>query len=147
MALEAARAHATPLAPVSPSEFGVGWVLEFGDEGMGYPAARYMRHAGNHWILMNPYRTWKTVDEKSPRKMKSSDLFSTSSSDDRAAIYAMAVHEVTHVESGLVYHNEDFASALTKNIQKCLPGYSKVSGLAKALKSSGDHVELNREMP
>jgi len=125
-----------------PTAYGVGWLLEFGDED-SYPAARYMRYDCENWILLNPYKTWKTVDQRNPRKMKASDLFSTSDPDDRAAIYAMAVHEVTHVTSGCTTHDEDFASALTRTMQIAIPGYAKMSGIAKAMRTA-DQIQLHK---
>jgi len=43
-------------------------------------------------------------------------------------LYAMAVHEVTHMSDGLTYHNEAFAVALTQN-------FAKTSGRERQLRA------------
>lgn len=99
----------------SRAEYGVGFVF---DEDVG---AEYSRHENENWLLLNPFRD--------ARHQK--HLFRPTVDEDLQWLYAAAIHEVTHLADGIQYHNESFASALTRNVARCAKGWKRVAKIAK----------------
>jgi len=109
-------------------EFGVGFVIS--EDAM----AMYKPEDDEHWLLLNPYT--------SPRSLK--DVWKPSNREHQKHLYALAVHECTHLADGLEYHDESFASALTHNIAKTADGFRKVGKIVSEIKMKGD-PELEAE--
>lgn len=87
----------------SQRSYGVGFIF---DKNTG---ASYIYEDGEHWLMLNPFGF------EDPEK---ESLLSLSSNDDLAWLYAAAVHECTHIADGIHYHEEAFASAMTRNVAK-----------------------------
>lgn len=66
-----------------------------------------LSEGGEDWLLLNPF-----VGELGGK------IFQVTSKDDLSRLYALAVHEVTHLAENLRYHDESFSSALTENFAK-----------------------------
>lgn len=97
-------------------EFGVG--LIFSDES----AAAFLKSGedgSEEWLLLNPYNMRKSGHDLADRP-----LLGSKTDDDMALLFAMAVHEVTHMVDNVGIHNESFATALTYNIARTF-GYEK----------------------
>jgi hypothetical protein len=103
----------------STEEFGVGWVFSENT------AAAY-QYDGEHWLMLNPFR-----------KMTEGDTWHATVEPDLKWIYAAAVHECTHMADGISYHDESFASALTRNMAICADGYRKIRAIAAGIKMRG----------
>ena len=86
----------------SDSSYGVGFVF---DEHYG---ATYLREDKDNWLLLNPF----------VNPLERGELFTLTNRDHMMWLYAAAVHECTHMADGVAYHNEAFASAMTRNVAK-----------------------------
>jgi hypothetical protein len=51
--------------------------------------------------------------------------------DHFAQMYAVAVHEITHMVDGFTDHDENFSSALTRNMGLCAKGIGKRTEILK----------------
>jgi hypothetical protein len=97
--------------------YGVGFL--FSDDAR----AMYVRHEDrSEWLLLNPY-----ADSARQRE------YSATSEDELKDIYAMAIHECTHMSNGELQHNSSFAAALTFNMAKCVTGWPMMKRIAKAV--------------
>jgi hypothetical protein len=85
--------------------FGVGFQFDT------YAAAAYLHEEGQHWLLLNPFHN---VD---PTRA-TAELFDLADWEHVMWLYASAVHECTHMADGITYHDESFASALTRNFAR-----------------------------
>ena len=65
-----------------------------------------------------------------PRK---ADMFRLTSKDDVNWIYAIAVHECTHIADGISYHDESFASALTRNMARTANRSKQIEVIMKSV--------------
>ena len=102
-------------------EFIVGWI--FSKDAV----AAYKRDDdGDRMILLNPF---KFVDNKI-----TNDNYVVSSDTDLQSMYASAIHECTHMVYGITYHDEAFASAITRAFAKCIPGVKKIQRIVKGIK-------------
>lgn len=98
--------------------FGVGWIFAENS------AAAYLHDDGEDWLLLNPF-----VDLLERKK-----TWTPTSVDDLKWLYAAAVHECTHLADGIDYHDEAFASALTRNIAKTADGFRKVRKIVNSIR-------------
>jgi hypothetical protein len=88
----------------SKEQYGVGLVIAEDRD------AEYRQDDG-HWLMLNPFvRADPSISD---------EIWSLSDNDHFMWLYAAAVHECTHMADGVAYHNESFASAVTKNFAKC----------------------------
>lgn len=109
-------------------EYGVGWV--FSDS----MRACYLREEGQEWLLLNPY-----IGED--RK----EVLTAENPAHLARIWAYAVHEATHLATGLSQHNEAFSSALTANIAATAEFFPLVTKIAAAI-GGGAKVALDEAL-
>lgn len=101
-------------------EFGVGFV--FSDEGSF--SAQYERHEdGSHWLLFNPFKDHAKKTMVAP-----------TTEEDLAQMFASALHECTHLASGIMRHDQEFAEALTNNVALCSRGWRKIKQIEKGAK-------------
>ena len=70
-------------------------------------------------------------------KLKSCGL-TQSSDDDLRTLYALAIHECTHMIHGLSYHDEAFASAMTEAFAMCMPGVKKIQRIVNGIRRLKD---------
>jgi len=96
----------------STQTFGVGWVF---DESVG---AEFIHEEDENWLMLNPFSEQRAA----------SDPLVVSNRDHVAWLYAAAVHECTHMADGITYHDESFASAMTRNV-------ARTSGKEKQIRS------------
>jgi len=99
----------------------VGFIFSKDYDG-SWSAAEYVREEGD-WLLLNPYR------DGSPE----SGLFSISDDDDLDRLYAYAIHECTHLASNVAYHDEDFATAFTRNLALAIRGRRNIRAIRQAV--------------
>lgn len=97
----------------SKAEFGVGFLID------RERLAEYRQDDGD-WLMLNPFKSGDPTSEE--------NIYQLQSWDDMMELYAMAVHECTHMADGVSYHNESFASAFTKNV-------ARTSGKEKQLRA------------
>lgn len=92
-------------------EFGIGWMFdtEFRDGGYKTTEGEYIRANGKNWLLLNPFRGGNIQDGK---------LFRLRDDGDLAWIFAIAVHECSHLTYGENGHDEGYARELTEMIAK-----------------------------
>lgn len=95
----------------SDAEYGVGVVFS---EGAG---AMYKREGDEHWLLFNPLRQGALLDPTVDA--------------DLAWLYAAAIHECTHMADGVDYHDESFATALTRNIAKTVSSMAEIKRIGR----------------
>lgn len=106
-------------------KFGVGWILsENSNEKNGYSMAAYTRDQGTDWLLINPFiggniKAEKTYSLREPKHLND--------------VFAMALHECTHLVNGIPYHDESFSSALTENIGRVLPSTNMIVKIRDAV--------------
>lgn len=74
------------------------------------------------WLLVGPIRGGGSEG----------DILSVGNENDLKAIYAMAIHEVTHMASGYRSHDASFAAALTFNMGRCIAGWPTMKKIAMA---------------
>lgn len=79
------------------------------------------------WLMLNPF---KDMDSRK-------ELWRPTQDADLKWLYAAAIHECTHIADGLSYHDESFASALTRNMAKCADGYRKIRQIVGGIKMRG----------
>lgn len=107
--------------------FGVGFIFETG------AMATYMKdEAGDHWLLLNPFRNPRDIGSVKPSK---ESLYGIVSENDVNEIYASAIHEATHMADGISYHDESFASALTRNVAKTANKDRQVKAIVKSIRA------------
>lgn len=109
--------------------YGVGWYFH-GSNRAAYQGESEDQHEfsseGEHWLLLNP---WK--DPKTRKK-----LLTPTSNEDLSKLYAYAIHEVTHMANGVIYHDESFAAALTYNTALCADGFRYAKRIVRAIPRS-----------
>lgn len=103
-----------------PRPFGVGWCItkkeaHKKDTKGGFAMAMYGRNlqlssgevAQGDWLLLNPYRRGYVTEEGVKDK---NAFYSLRVDDDLNRLFALAVHECTHMFTGISWHNEHFSS-------------------------------------
>lgn len=89
--------------------------------------AAYTKREGVEWLVLNPMKNSDNVDE----------FYNPSNEADLKFLYAMAIHECTHLNDNAPNHEETFTIALTKNIALCADGYRKIKKIAGGVKLRG----------
>ena len=108
-------------------------------------AAAYLRESDENWLLLNPFaeRTGLDIlqsinygwsDQKKVEKELLDTMFQVTTRADFQWLYSLAVHECTHFADNVMYHDEAFASALTKNFAKCADGMKQYRRIMDATK-------------
>lgn len=111
-------------------QFGVGWILSANDKTKsGYAGAAYLFDHGRHWLLLNPFiggniDAEKTYSIREPKHLN--DLF------------ALAVHECTHLVNNVPDHDEEFSSAMTMNMAKVMPSAKLMLAIRDAVAARRD---------
>jgi hypothetical protein len=112
--------------------FGVGWIFDTGAsaayQGEDPDENWSFRRDKEHWLLLNPFLS------TDPRK---AGFYSPTKAKDLKVLYALAIHEATHMADGIVYHDESFASALTHNMARCADGFKHARKIARSVKMKG----------
>jgi hypothetical protein len=110
----------------SEQRFGVGFVFS---EDTAAQAAKDEDREGHteSWLMLNPF---KDMQERR-------ELWRPSHDADLQWLYAAAIHEATHIADRISYHDESFASALTRNMAKCANGYRKIRQIAAGIRTRG----------
>lgn len=89
----------------SSGEYGVGWIFDR-DTGAAH---QYLDN--EHWLLLNPF-----IRGEMGSTVGTGEMWSLTNPQHVNFLYALAVHEATHMASGITYHDEAFASAFTENV-------------------------------
>lgn len=104
-------------------KFGVGFIFSHSSD--GWVAAEYDREAGEHWILVNPYLKGDPAN----------DIYNINDERHLDELYALAIHECTHIADNIAYHDEDFSSALTRNIARTIRGRKNLRAIRDSIKT------------
>jgi hypothetical protein len=120
--------------------FGVGFL--FTDDGL----AEYIHEEGENWLMLNPIQTAAKTPQYSRGRRRGvvldasvfdarrkTPLYSLKNKEDLRQLYALAIHECTHMASGVAMHNEAFAYALTLNMRQTMDKWEQVAQIAKAV--------------
>jgi len=103
-------------------EYGVGFIFDYNAIRQSYTAAECkFRFKGCSWFLLNPF---KSGDPKNP-------IYSLTSEDDLDRLYALAIHECTHLADQLDNHDEIFTSAFTRNVARTSRGRRNIRAIKK----------------
>ena len=102
-------------------EYGVGWMF---DRETG---AACLSEDDERWLLLNPFKNANL----------GGDMYSLSEKDDVNLLYALAVHECTHLADALSQHDEAFAAALTMNIARTANMGATVNKIRAAVVARG----------
>lgn len=118
--------------------FGVGWKFDTSSlaayqAGSDNEIWRF-KADGEHWLLLNPFK------DRDERKT----LWRPTSNEDLKVLYALAIHEATHMADRITYHDESFAAALTMNMARCADGYRKIRRIVSSIRMS-DRPEADLE--
>jgi len=114
--------------------FGVGFKFSKDTEA-AYLIDKDEQGTVEHWLLLNPFK------DLSGRK----NLYKPTNRQDLKVLYAIAIHEVTHMED-FQYHDESFAAAMTDNVAKCADGFRNISKVVAGVRMKGGiGVELRRK--
>lgn len=95
-----------------------------------YKALYRRDNEGDQMILLNPF--------KFKNGAVTNDNYTQSSDDDLRTLYALAIHECTHMIHGLSYHDEAFASAMTEAFAMCMPGVKKIQRIVNGIRRLKD---------
>lgn len=79
------------------------------------------------WLMLNPFKDMRDR----------TTLWRPAQDADLKWMYAAAIHEATHIADRISYHDESFASALTRNMAKCADGYRKIRQIAAGIRTRG----------
>ena len=114
-------------------EFGIGWIFSTSDaEKSGYTQAAFLTEGGMPWLLLNPFIGGNIKEEK---------VYSIREPYHLNSLFALAMHECTHLVNRVSYHNEEFTSALTENIAKVLPSAKLMLAVRDAVAAIKDKAE------
>ena len=94
----------------SAQEFGVGFCF---DESA---AAKCAPEGRENWLLLNPIIKYDPRQDDEILNISHDVTLRKGDVSVEDYLYALAVHECTHMADGISYHNEAFSSALTFNI-------------------------------
>jgi len=114
-------------------EFNVGFVFTNDFQAM------YVMENGEEWILLNPIvLSPKTKDKKT--WIDTGEVMKPGNEEHLRLMYAAAIHECTHMATGLSDYDLEFPVALTYNIAKCA-GFKEVKKVAKAIVTESTRKE------
>lgn len=115
-------------------EYGVGWI--FSTE----TAAAFQYEDSQQWLLLNPFQQRQragveTLRDEGP--FAGLPFYSLSNAEDVNTLYALAVHEATHMADGITNHNESFAAALTYNFARTANRGKQIEAIRKSVVARG----------
>lgn len=121
-------------------KYGVGFVFSHKVSGLTIGVRN-----DDCWILLNPYKD-RAVNPGMEGQPGGgfTKLFNPDDPADLKHMYAVAIHECTHVE-GYSGHNESFSSAMTLNIAQCADGWRSVYKIAKLATGAEQRVDVATE--
>lgn len=120
-------------------EFNVGFVFTKKAQAMYSVSPNPVTGVEEKWILLNPILL-KPETAKKEKWITTGQLMKVSSEDDLKLLYAAAIHECTHMETGLGDDELDFPVALTYNIARTA-GFRDVKKIAKTIVTSAMSTE------
>ena len=118
----------------SPARFNVGFV--FSDS---MTACCLTDEEERNWLLLNPLRAEKlkatvyreaNVEGDFEKDKRKQDGWRVR--EDLFTLFALAIHEVTHLADDVGYHDEDFAAAFTKNVALTTGAEKEVRAIARS---------------
>jgi hypothetical protein len=110
----------------SEERFGVGFV--FSEDAAAQAITDEDKEGRTEkWIMLNPFKDMRDR----------TTLWRPAQDADLQWLYAAAIHESTHIADRLNYHDESFASALTRNMAKCANGFRKIRQIAAGIRTRG----------
>jgi hypothetical protein len=110
----------------SEAHFGAGFV--FSEDAAAQAIEDEDREGRKEqWLMLNPFKDMR--DRK--------EIWRPAQDSDLKWMYAAAIHEATHIADRISYHDESFASALTRNMAKCADGYRKIRQIAAGIRTRG----------
>lgn len=115
----------------STAEFGVGFI--FSTDAGAAAILEDDNDEGNDpepWLMLNPF---KDVHERK-------EVFRPTKDADLKWLYSAAIHECTHVASGISYHDQSFVDALTKNFALCADGFRKIKPIVAGIRMRGNRT-------
>lgn len=114
-------------------EYGVGWIFSTD------AAAAYQYEQSQHWLLLNPFKQSasriSTMRDDGP--FGGLPFYALSKQEDVDTLYALAVHEVTHMADGIVNHDESFVTALTYNFARTAHRGKQIEAIRKSVVARG----------
>ena len=109
--------------------FGIGWMFSTSEaENTGFARAAYLKEDGRHWLLLNPFVGGN---------MEKKEIFSIRNKAHLNDLFALALHECTHMVDRINRHDENFSSALTRNIGLVLPSVGLMLQIRDAIAARG----------
>jgi GNAT superfamily N-acetyltransferase len=109
----------------SEGEYGVGWAFE---EGI---AARAAVIENENWLILNPFVLGQMSGLNGG--FGTGAIWSLSDPKHINHLYAIAVHECTHMANGVSLHDEAFASAFTMNVALTANRGKQIEKIRKAI--------------
>lgn len=106
-------------------EYGVGWIFD------NQTAAAHQHLDGEHWLLLNPFI--KGTMEGRGGTTGTGEMWQLSNPQHINELYALAVHEATHMADGITYHDESFATAFTWNVAKTANRGKQIEKIRKSV--------------
>lgn len=106
--------------------FGVGFILSRNPDNDDVVLGQRRHQDGGDWLLLNP---WKEGKEENGLLV---------ASQDSGYIFSVALHECTHLESGIGHHHTAFATALTFNSGKAAQGYRRIKRIISLIRLPED---------
>jgi hypothetical protein len=108
-----------------PKEFGVGFLFDDGSTSASdsVAGAECRSEGDEHWLLVNPFTEPKTRE----------GVLGIAASEEINWLFAMAVHECTHLAYGVSRHDEDFASAVTRAFALTAGRTKEIAAIKKAV--------------
>ena len=82
-------------------------------------------------------RTWLQLR---PTKGRGDEIYRVSDDNDLRYLYALAIHECTHMADKISYHGDSYTNALTNNTARCGDGFRKLKKIVGAIKMRGSAV-------
>lgn len=118
--------------------FGIGWIFSTSEaENEGFARAAFTQDEGKNWLLLNPFVGGN---------MEKKEVFSIRNKAHLNDLFSLALHECTHMVNGISRHDENFTSALTRNIGLVLPSANLIAAVRNAVAAKqGDEPEDTSE--
>ena len=79
---------------------------------------------GQNWLMLNPIEDFSDTSGRH---------YNLTNHEDINYLYAVAIHECTHLASEVSWHGDSFATAITDNFAKCMDGTRQIPKIIKAL--------------
>ena len=121
----------------SETEYGVGFVFS-------NSVAAMAETGPEKWLLLNPFKAHAVRSGKLDYRVVVSfggkterRVLAPGKDEDLRLLYALAIHECTHIADGVDAHDEAFSTALTMNIARCASGWAQVKKIVAGIKMAG----------